>query len=150
MQSDIGTVGFPNHISVVVKDLDKTMESLSSIWGIESWETFEYSSGDEDKTRIGSPFRIRGAVANLEGLGSVVLELIQPLEGAQPWSEFIETHGEGLHHIGLGVSNWQEMVSKLQEHGGRILSGGTFQGIRWRYIQTKLGGIVYEIFERNK
>jgi len=108
MSSDTRAVDLtsPRHIGVVVKDRDKTMEFLHSNWGIGPWYPADVST-DKEQMIVGEPFRLKVAHAKL--LGSLLLELIQP-EGTSLWSEFLETHGEGLHHIAYNVSNWHEMV----------------------------------------
>ena len=121
MSSDTSAVDLtsPSHIGVVVKDRDKTMEFLHSNWGIGPWYPADVSI-DKEQMIVGEPFRPKIAHAKL--LESLLVELIQP-EGMSVWSEFLETHGEGLHHIAYNVSNWHEMVSKLEAHGARMIVG---------------------------
>jgi methylmalonyl-CoA/ethylmalonyl-CoA epimerase len=133
----------PNHIGIVVEDLDKTIESLSSIWGLGPWVIVE-DSPNKDDIRIGEPYRLKVAFAKL---GPVVLELFQPLEGRSIWSQFLEAKGEGIHHIGFEVSNWDDMALKLQEQGGRMVAGAVFEGKRWGYFETKPGGIIVDFAE---
>ena len=40
------------------------------------------------------------------------------------------------------------MVSRMQEHGGRVLEGSRFHGLRWCYVETKPGGIIIELEEK--
>jgi len=132
------------HISAVVKDIDETTEFLSSMWGLGPWHIFEHTP-QKDTIMVGEPFSIKLAQTKL---GATMLELIQPLEGKSVWSEFLKTHGEGLHHIAFSVPNWDEMVSKLKERGGTMVAGAINEGIRWCYFETKPGGIVVEFEER--
>jgi len=146
MPSDTGAVALPalSHISVVVEDIDETMEFLSSIWGLGPWQVVEISLG-KDELMVGEPFRQKVAWAKL---GAITLELIQQLEGGGPWPEFLKTKGEGLHHIGFSISNWDEMVAKLKKRGAKMVVGGTYQGKRWCYFNIKPGGIVVEFGEK--
>jgi methylmalonyl-CoA/ethylmalonyl-CoA epimerase len=133
----------PNHIGIVVRDLDRTIEFLSSTWGLGPWVIVE-DSPPEDDIRIGEPYRIKVAFAKL---GPLVMELFQPLEGRSVWSQFLEDKGEGVHHIGFEVSNWDDMASKLQEQGSRMVAGAAFEGKRWGYFETKPGGIIVDFAE---
>jgi len=92
----------------------------------------------------GEPFRLKVAHAKL--FGSLMLELIQPV-GTSLWSEFLKTHGEGLHHIAYDVSNWQDMVSKLEAQGARMMVGAVVWGKHFCYLDTKPGGIIVELAE---
>jgi len=146
MPSDTGAIVLPSlsHIGVVVKDIDKTTEFLSSLWGLGPWHILDYSS-TKDELMVGKPFRIKEAHAKL---GVTEVELIQPLEGNSIWSQFIETNGEGLHHMSFIVPNWEECVSRIQERGGRMVAGATFEGKRWAYFVTSPGGMIIELDEQ--
>ena len=61
-----------DQIGIVVKDIDKVIESWSSLFGIGPW-TIRDMGGDSVKVRL--------AFANL---GPVQIELIQPVEGRIP------------------------------------------------------------------
>ena len=146
MQSDIGGMALstPEHISVVVKDIDKTTEFLSSTFGLGPWLIVE-TSFLKDAMIVGEPSRLKSALAKL---GSVVLELLQPLEEGSLWGQFLKTKGEGLHHIAFTIPNWEEEVSKLSEQGSKIVWGVIYEGKRACYVETKSGGIIIEIGEQ--
>lgn len=140
MASDIGpvTLPSPDHIGVVVKDIDKTVEFLSSVWGIGPWELGEYAPKD-------APVKLKLAFGDL-GNG-LRLELIQPVAGKSLWSDFLEEKGEGIQHIAYMIKNWDELVPKLMDRGGKILVSGAFQGNRFYYWETP-GGIIIQLEER--
>jgi methylmalonyl-CoA/ethylmalonyl-CoA epimerase len=144
MPSDTGlrALPSPNHVGAVVKDADETAKLLSSI-GMGPWQTFEFSQGKDDLI-VGEPFTLKVVWARLGG--ALVLEVLQPL-GESLWSRFLETSGEGLHHIAYNVSNYDEVVSKLQEQGGRMIWGGAFEGRRACYFDVKPKGIIIELME---
>jgi len=147
--SDANAITLPQnlyHVNAVVKDVDKTVEFLSSKWGLGPWKVMDFEFTREN-TIVGEPCKIRLAFAKL---GSTALELIQPLEGKSVWSEFLETKGEGLHHIAFSVSNWDEMVSKVQEHGGKMIAAGIGDGQRFSYFDIRPGGLVIEFEEQSK
>jgi catechol 2,3-dioxygenase-like lactoylglutathione lyase family enzyme len=145
MPSYTSAVALPclTHIGVVVKNIDKTTEFLSSILGLGPWQYLEYSP-PKDEIMAGEPFRNKVALAKL---GPVTLVLIQPLEGRAIWSQFLETKGEGLFNLVFNVSNWEDMVLKLQKHGSNMIAGAIFEGRRWCYFDTKPGGIIAEFEE---
>ena len=150
MQSSTGGISLPplDHIGLIVKDLKKTTEYLSSTLGAGPWqihEGIEYYKEEIgiDELDVGEPFGLKEAQAKL---GTEVLEVLQPTDGKRSvYSKFLEANGEGLHHLAYSVPNWEEMVSYLLEHGGRLIACGYFEGYRWYYIETKPGGIVIEL-----
>ncbi len=133
----------PDHLGVVVEDLDKAKEFLSRVLGLGPWQAIDYAP-TKDELFIGEPFRLRLAVTEMAPLA---LELIQPLEGKSIWNEFLKSKGEGLHHIAFTVPNWDEMVQKMKEAGSRVAVGGTINGKRWCYFETNPGGIIIELGE---
>jgi len=83
-----------DQIGIAVKDIDKVIETWSSMFGIGPW-TFRDIGGTDAK---GRSWKARLAFAYL---GPLQIELIQPLEGRIIQSRFLETFGEGVHHLGF-------------------------------------------------
>ena len=153
MAADINakSSALPNHVCIVVKDIEKASKFLSSILGplgLGDWDIQETTQGKELVT-VGEPFTIKLASAKWDAMKPVVLELIQPVAGNSIWKQFIETKGEGLHHIAYGSSDYDSEIAKLKEHGGTMIAAGFFQGRRWCYVDTEPGGTVFEIMEQN-
>jgi hypothetical protein len=93
---------------------------------------------------VGEPFKIKVAYANI---GKAKLEIIQPLEGKSIFSEFLAAKGEGLFNINFHISNYDEMMSKLEEHQSKMILG-IIKAKRYGYFKTKPGGIVVEFAEK--
>jgi hypothetical protein len=92
-------------IGVVVKELDRSIQVLSDVFGIGPFRIVNWPPADRiDIQRIyhGQPGEFTARMAFTE-LGPVELELIQPLEGESIWADFLEEHGEGIHHIRFNV-----------------------------------------------
>ena len=151
MASNAGAVGLPAlpaHIGVVVKDIDKAIEFFRSTYDTRRWQVVgEYLPRKEDLI-AGETFKLKIALIEL---GAVTLELLQPLgKEKSPWSQFLETNGDGLHHIAYRVSNFDEIISKLKEQEIGVLIGGyTKEGGSWAYMNTgtKPGGVIIEIMD---
>ena len=127
----------------MARDVGETAEFLSSL-GLRPWQKYLLSS-PKDKSTVGEPYKLKVAWSKL--WGKVVLEVIKPLDDASLWARFLKTNGEGVHHIAFCVSTWDEMVSEPKERGGRLMVGGTHEGKRWGYMDTKPGGIIIEFME---
>jgi len=65
MQMDTNTIGLPpiNHLGIVVKGVDRTAEFLSKLFGIGSWEIFDYEAVEDEmpETRPSSCFYLIAA-----------------------------------------------------------------------------------------
>lgn len=53
------------------------------------------------------------------------VELIQPLAGPNIYDEWLETYGEGLHHLGSFVADIDAETRAYQERGLDVLQSGT-------------------------
>lgn len=135
-------------IGVVVADLDKAMRNLSEIFGIGPFRFLDWPPpGREGIQRYyhGQPAEFTARMAFTE-LGSVELELIQPMEGKSIWADFLRERGEGIHHIRFNVDEIETVQEYLNSH--EILPAQSGEGIRtgtvWMNFasQDKVGFIV--------
>jgi methylmalonyl-CoA/ethylmalonyl-CoA epimerase len=132
-----------SHVGIAVKDAEATAKALSAIWSLGTPEVFDYEPADDELT-AGSPFKVRLVFVKF---GPLTLELLQPLDDRSIWSRFIEEKGEGIHHVALGVSNYDELMHGLSDQGHELLVGAVFNGCRWCYFDTSPGGTVIELRE---
>lgn len=134
--------GFTKAVQVgaVVRDIEKTMRELTAVFGIGPFRVVDCPPPGREQQQFlrGRParFRTRQAFADL---GSVELELIQPLEGETIWSEFLAKHGEGLHHIKFTCENLEEVLGYLGENGIGVTQegAGIREGTRWTNFDTE-------------
>jgi methylmalonyl-CoA/ethylmalonyl-CoA epimerase len=132
-----------SHVGIAVKDAEQTAKFFSSIWNIGQPEVFDYEPTLEEM-QAGTPFRVRLVFIKF---GPLTLELLQPLDDRSIWSSFIAEKGEGIHHLALGVSNYDEMLEMTAAAGHELLVAATFEGCRWCYFDTAPGGAVIEFRE---
>jgi len=82
-------------------------------------------------------------------LGKFELELIEPLQGPTIYHDFIKKRGEGLHHIGFVVNNYNEIIAHAQKSNINVIQSGEGDTSRFAYFETREpGGVIYEIIER--
>jgi 4-hydroxyphenylpyruvate dioxygenase-like putative hemolysin len=82
-------------------------------------------------------------------VGSLQLELIEPLEGPSVYKEFLAEKGEGLHHIQSRIENVDETLAAFKEMGINILMSGKFGEGEFYYMDTEpVLGTVYELVKR--
>lgn len=134
---------------IVVRDMDKTIARYQKVLGIGSWDFMEIDpSTVSDMTYHGGQVehKFRAAFAMV---GPIQLELIQPVEGDNIYSDFLEEHGEGLHHLGhVRVDNLQDAIEKFEKEGFPCLQSGRFAGGGYAYMDTRgLLGTLIELLE---
>lgn len=141
--SDFGSLDQVDHIGFVFKDIGKIMELISSTLDIGPWHMLDFAQ-TENELIVGEPFKLKEAFIKV---GGIVIELIQPVEGRSVWSYFVESGREGIHHLAFTVSNWENVVLRMREHGSRIMVGGLCQGKRWCYMEAERGDLVIELMD---
>ena len=128
-----------DHVSYAVKDIDKTIEAWSSIYGIGPW-TFREDGGNDAK---GRPWKIRMAFAYS---GGTEIELVQCKEGRIFQSRFLDTWGEGLHHVGTYVDDVDAVTAELVKKGAKLLVHDPGQ---FAYLDAGgPGGAIFELMKR--
>lgn len=133
-------------IGIVVRDMDKTVERLTSL-GMGPFEEMTLPPDREEwfrGKRMYADFKIYKAM-----IGDVEIELIQPLDGDSPHKEFLNNKGEGIQHIGCAVKGIQEKVDKLTEKGAEVLLRAKFPGRGGvAYCDLGVGDFIVELIER--
>ena len=129
-------------VGIVVRDLEESMKRYKNILGIEPWQVVEINPSIKDLIYRGKPSQ-HSFKAAFTMLGSLMVELLQPLEGTGTCREFPDAHGEGLHHLGHArVDNLEETVRSLGKAGFPCIETGATLGDpaagyhKWAYVDT--------------
>ena len=135
-------------VGVVVRDMDKTIERLSSL-GIGPFEPKVIPPNTKEW------FRDKPLDANLKlssaKIGEVELELIQPVEGESPHKEFLDSKGEGIQHIAFAVDDLEDDEAKLIEQGASVLlKARRPDGSGVTYLDLGVAGLIVELIKRNQ
>jgi catechol 2,3-dioxygenase-like lactoylglutathione lyase family enzyme len=135
-------------VGLVVRDLDRAVRIYADEYGIGPWRILEINPDVAQDLAIDehpAGYSMRVALAMV---GNVEWELIEPLDDTTPYAAFLRTHGEGLHHVALGVDDFAETSSFLRSRGHRVLLGGRYRGAEWAYFSTQDElGFTAEIFD---
>lgn len=142
-------------IGIVVESLPKAVEYYSNAFGIGPWFRSKFT-GEEHylagKRQIRFGLDIAMAFA-----GNVQYEIIQHKGGDRNiYCDHLDTHGEGVHHLGFYVNDFDKRLAGLTERGvgvlqsGELSSGGSAGGsvTKYAYLDTAaIGGVILEIIE---
>ena len=111
-----------DHVGIACRDLDKTIELYRTTFGLEvvSLEVNEEQGVREAMLAVGPD----AALAVAGGRPGYV-QLLEPLGPDTPIGKFLARRGEGIHHIGYGVTNITEAMAEISG-----ASGGSGAGVR--------------------
>ncbi len=128
-----------DHISYAVKDIDEVVAAWSRLYGIGPW-TYRENGGKDVK---GRPWKIKMAFAYL---GPMEVELVSCLEGRIFQSRFIDTWGEGIHHIGFFVDDVDAETANLVAQGAKLF---IHDRGKFAYLDAGgAGGAIFELMQR--
>ena len=104
------------HVGVVVSDIERAAAAWADVFGV------EVSSITESRP-VALPAGYRGDPEAHTRLARVhfnnmIIELEEPVGGASPWRDFLDAHGEGIHHLAFDVPNLEDHVRLLESKGG--------------------------------
>ena len=123
-------------IAIVVRDIEKTAARFSEILGMPKPRVFTLPPVEEAHTRFrGKPTRTQAKLAVFD-LGAVVLELTEPDSEPSSWKEFLDTRGEGVHHIGFMVDDLAATLDTLSKKGMPERHSGDYPGGRYVFVES--------------
>jgi methylmalonyl-CoA/ethylmalonyl-CoA epimerase len=135
-------------VGIVVEDMDKAVEHYASTFGIGPFRVIDGSM--EGVLWRGKPINVKLKVAFARS-GPLQVELIQPVGGKNIYTEFLESNGEGLHHLGFQVDDLEAMLVEFAKDGIQPIFHQSLPhlGIAFAYLNTdKIGGVIFELIER--
>ncbi|MGE5599069.1 MAG: VOC family protein [Bacteroidota bacterium] len=138
-------------VGLVVRDIRRAAERLAALFNVPVPEIIVTDPPESARTIYrGAPTPARARLAFFQ-LGQVSLELIEPDEHPSTWREFLETHGEGVHHLAFFVEGMNEAVSFLAGQGIPLIQRGEYTGGRYAYLDG-VGqlGVILELLENDR
>ncbi|MDR1613600.1 MAG: VOC family protein [Planctomycetota bacterium] len=134
-------------IGHVVADLEDAMDVFYRDFGIGPFDVFTFTRERHINPMVrGKPGNHTFACA-CAWCGDVQYELMQPLTGRSVYNEFLEKHGEGLHHLKLYFKDVERAVGDYAAKGYGVIQSGGIGEDRYFYLDTeeKCAGLIIEL-----
>ncbi|WP_308991705.1 methylmalonyl-CoA epimerase [Mariniflexile litorale] len=96
------------HIGIAVKNLETSNELFSKLFGSPSYKTETVES--------------EGVKTSFFKLGNNKIELLEAINEDSPIAKFINTKGEGIHHIAFDVDDMEIEIKRLTTEGFVVLN----------------------------
>lgn len=135
-------------VAIIVKDIDKARNAWAQTLGMEVPDVIIAESHPSRPTLYqGEPSDAKAKLAFFE-MDNLQLELIQPLGEKSTWQDFLDEHGEGIHHIAFEVKNIDEVGKRLTSQGNPTVQLGGWDGGAYNYIDASGNlGCMLELLE---
>ena len=126
-----------DHVAIAVADLDDAIEGYRQRYRVEPLyrEVVESQGVEEAMIPVGGSF----------------IQLLRPLAAETPVGRFLESRGEGLHHVAFAVASIDIALEHLRDEGARLVDeaarpGG--RGTRIAFVHpVDLTGTLIELVE---
>lgn len=135
---------------MVVKNADRIAAKLSRITGMDVPATILTDDYEKARTQFrGDPSRAKAKLIIFD-MGPVAIEIIEPIGGPSTWREFLDSRGEGVHHIAFTVKDASRAADGLAADGVPAIQSGVFEGGKYIYMDgEKELGVILELLEFN-
>ena len=139
-----------DHVGIACRDLDRAVALYQATFGLEvaSLEVNEEQGVREAMLRVGVPADAGAVVA---GLRPGYVQLLEPLSPDTPVGKFLARRGEGLHHVGYGVSDIGQALATVAGTGIRLVDERPRHGSMGASIAflhpADLGGVLTELVQ---
>jgi len=124
-------------IGLVVRDRDRTAALLGKLF---QTEPFGFMEGDTQE-KTGMVFRGKPEQGNLKlafiDLGPIQLEIMQPFGGKSAWQEYLDDHGEGIHHLAFRVEDAEAKIPEMEAAGFNLVQKGDFGSGCYAYFENE-------------
>jgi methylmalonyl-CoA/ethylmalonyl-CoA epimerase len=144
-----------DQVAVVVRNLDTAMREYSEKVGIGPWDVYTYGPHMMHAMTYRGERRPYVMKLALAYKGDVMYELIESVDGPNIYEEFLEEHGEGLHHLGYYVDDIQAEITTMEQLGFPMIQSGEGFGAEgdgaYAYFDTIASlGCIIEAIEKAK
>ena len=126
-----------DHVGIAVRDLEAAIAFYESAFGVKCShrETVEEQGVEEAMFRVGESW----------------IQLLRPLGPDTPVGKYIEKRGEGVHHVGYGVSDLVAALEHLRSEGMQLIDEKPRRGSRGAQVAfvhpRSVGGVLVELVQ---
>jgi methylmalonyl-CoA/ethylmalonyl-CoA epimerase len=109
-----------DHVAIAVRDIDAAIEWYADTFGaqVAHRELVAHDGVEEALVRVAESY----------------VQLVSPTRADSPVAKFLDTRGEGLHHVAYRVEDCAEALEAVKRAGGRVIDEAPRPGSRGTMI----------------
>jgi catechol 2,3-dioxygenase-like lactoylglutathione lyase family enzyme len=134
-------------VGLLVNDIEATARKYCDVFEMEMPPILETPGYAISKTTYhGKPCDATAKLAFFT-MGQMQIELIEPDAQSSVWRDYLNEHGEGVHHIAFRIEDTDSTVQHLKGHGMEVLQQGLYADASGMYTYVDSEGILGVMLE---
>ena len=129
-----------DHIGIAVKSLEEALKVFQDALGMRLVST---EVVETQKVKVG-----------FLPLGELNLELLEPTQSDSNIAKFIETRGEGIHHLAIEVDDIRSTLDRIKEKGVKLINPEPVPGAHSTMVAflhpKATHGVLMELVQKKK
>jgi methylmalonyl-CoA epimerase len=128
-----------DHIAIAVKNADEALKVFGDVFGLKCDHMEEIPD--------------QGVKAATVRIGDVNIEFVQPIKPDTGIAKFVETKGDGIHHIAIEVAEIEKELAALEAKGVALIDKKPRKGLAGMiaFIHPKATkGVLIELVQKVK
>lgn len=109
-----------DHLGIAVKSIDETAKYYETTLGLKCLGREEVPS-----QKVKTAFFM---------VGETCIELLEPMSPDSPVAKFLETKGEGVHHVAFGTSDILGQLTQAKTAGARLINEAPVPGAHGKQV----------------
>jgi methylmalonyl-CoA epimerase len=130
-------LGRIHHVAYVVADIDAGLDRLGATFGL--------------TPAVREVMEEQGVEAVLCGRPGGAVELLRPLDPEGPIARFLDSRGEGLHHVAFEVDDLAAALDDLRGRGAELIDERPRPGLGGHLVAfvhpSSAGGVLTELVQ---
>lgn len=131
-------------LGYVVRDIEKACAFYEATYGVGPFQVLPEVDMDGVILR-GKPVDTRIKVAFAKS-DKIEIEFIQPVQGENVYTEFLDARGDGIHHLGFQVDDMNAWKAQFAARGFEPVFHRDMGVMEFAYFDTsEVGGLMLEL-----
>ena len=128
-------------VGFIVRDIEKTRQYFADFLGVEPPPICDGGPYEVNQATLrGEPIPESNCLMAFFSVApGITIELIQPNGKPSAWQEYLDEHGEGMHHLGIAVNNTDEKLAACEAFGLPLIQRGKYGngGGEYAYVDAR-------------
>ena len=146
-EEPLGTTAIAQ-IGIVVRDIEASARAWSEILGLPMPEIKMSPAVEVAHTEYKGQTTTARVKQAFFHMGSLDVELLEPIGEPSTWHDQLVGHGNSMHHIAFRVKGMEDKVAYLAAKDIPLVQRGDYPGGRYAYLDSTAPlGLVLELLE---